>query len=391
MTPSHPRRVYLDNAATTPLDLEVLEAMLPHMQEHFGNPSSLYSYGREARLALETARKTVASLLGVRAQTIVFTSGGTESDNMAIAVAVRDLGCTHILCPPTEHHAVLHAVEYYGNGQPVTRSLLDIGPEGSVNLGDLANQLSTQQAMGRKCLVCVMHANNETGMMANPEAIGNICCEYDAVFFSDCVQTIGHYPMSLGGMPVDMVSASGHKFHGPRGSGLLYIREGLETGPLIHGGGQERNLRSGTENVAGIIGFAKALEIAMRDYDRDSPRIRHLRFDLCQQLSQAVPAGRVNGDLLRGLYTVLNISFPRTSWTSELLFQLDQQGICVSGGSACSAGAGSHVMKALGRADEVAVRFSFSKWNRQEEIDRVADVMRSLLTIGDAGSLRVVR
>jgi cysteine desulfurase len=249
-----------------------------------------------------------------------------------------------------------------------------------VNLGDLANQLSAQQVMGRKCLVCVMHANNETGVMADLAVIGNICHEYGAVFFSDCVQTIGHYPVALGALPVDMATSSGHKFHGPRGSGLLYIREDLPAGPLIHGGGQERNLRSGTENVAGIIGFAKALEIAMRDYERDSPRIRRLRLELYRQLSEGAPGCRLNGDLLKGLYTVLNISFDKTEHTTALLFQLDQQGICVSGGSACSAGAGSHVMKALGRAEEVAVRFSFSKWNRPEEIDRVAEVMRALMS-----------
>jgi cysteine desulfurase len=390
MTLASTGRIYLDNAATTALDPEVLEAMLPHLRDHFGNPSSLYSYGREARLALETARKTVASLLRVRPSTLVFTSGGTESDNMAIAVALRDLGCTHILYPPTEHHAVLHPVEYYGKCQTVTSSLLQLGPEGVVNLGDLANQLSTQQALGRKCLVCIMHANNETGVMADLPAIGKIARAYDAVFFSDCVQTIGHYPLALGSLPVDLASASGHKFHGPRGTGLLYIREGLNAGPLLHGGGQERNLRSGTENVAAVVGFAKALEIAMRDYDRDSPRIRHLRFHLYREISQLASETRINGDLIRGLYTVLNLSFPKTERTADILLHLDQQSICVSGGSACSAGTGSHVMKALGRSDEVAVRFSFSKWNTSEDIDRAVSVIRQKLDLrnGDLGAVR---
>lgn len=382
MAPFLPGRVYLDNAATTPPDDEVLEAMLPYWKNHFGNPSSLYSVGREARLAVEGARKTVAGCLGVRASTLVFTSGGTESNNMAIAGSVRDLGCTHVLYSPTEHHSVLHTLAYYGEGKGITRSELLLQAEGMIDYADLENQLAEQKARGRKCLVCFMHANNETGMLVDLERVGTICRQYGAVFFSDCVQTIGHYPLQLGELPVDLASAAGHKFHGPKGVGLLYMREGLSIGPLLHGGGQERNRRAGTENVAGIVGFAKALEIAKRDYERDGPYIRHLRYYMLQQLQKKFPGILFNGDPLRGLYTVLSVSLPKTEETESLLLHLDSQGICASGGSACSGGAGSHVMEALGKRGRVAIRFSFCKWNTMVEIDQAVQGMGEKIVAG---------
>ncbi len=371
MVTDFPDRIYLDNAATTSMAEEVLEAMLPFFRDDFGNPSSLYSYGREARLRVERARKGIAGTLGVKPANLIFTSGGTESDNMAIAGAVRSLGCNHILYPPTEHHAVLHAVGHYSDTCGVTRSVLMLHEEGLVNFTDLEMQLADQAFLGNKCLVCVMHANNETGVIADLKRIGALCRRYDAVFFSDCVQTIGHYPMSLGELPVDLASAAAHKFHGPKGTGVLYVREGLSVGPLIHGGGQERGLRAGTENVAGIVGLAKALEIAMRDFEKDSLYIAHLRGYLRTKLERLMPGMEFNGESAKGLYTVLSVSFPKTARSESLLLEWEMRGICVSGGSACSGGAGSHVMQALGKSGRVHVRFSFSRYNTVEEVERV--------------------
>src|SRR5688500_12302688 len=252
-------RIYFDNAATTSLDKEVLEAMLPYMTSHFGNPSSIYSYGRETRLAIETARKTVAKLLNANPGEIFFTSGGTESNNTAIASSIRDLGCEHIITSPIEHHAVLHTVEHFDHTDTVSTSFVKILPDGHVDIQDLEQQLAS---IKKKCLVSLMHANNEIGNILDINTVGTLCKKYKAIFHSDCVQTVGHYPIDLRKTPVHFISAAGHKFHGPKGIGILYVNENVKIKPLIFGGGQERNLRAGTENLYGIIGFAKALEMA---------------------------------------------------------------------------------------------------------------------------------
>jgi cysteine desulfurase len=375
------RRIYFDNAATTALDPEVLEAMLPYMTEHFGNPSSIYSYGRETRLAIESARKSVARILGVRPGSIFFTSGGTESNNTAIATSIRDLGCTHIITSPIEHHAVLHTVEHYGHSLDISTGFVALDQEGHVVLENLEAQLAEQKAAGRKCLVTLMHANNEIGLLLPIKKVGALCQQYGAIFHSDCVQTVGHYPINLGELHVDFISAASHKFHGPKGVGILYVSENIQIKPLIFGGGQERNMRAGTENVYGIVGFAKALEISMRDYSETSGYISELKQYMEDELRKAVPGVTFNCGP-QALYTVLSACFPKTERSEFLLMNLDIHNICASGGSACSSGAdaGSHVMKALNRNDNVVtVRFSFSKYNTREEVDYVVKKLKELL------------
>ncbi|GAB3426909.1 cysteine desulfurase family protein [Niabella aquatica] len=373
-------RIYLDNAATTALDKEVLEAMLPYMTTYFGNPSSIYSYGRETRLAVENARKTVAKLLGAHPGEIFFTSGGTESNNTAILSAIRDLGCKHIITSPIEHHAVLHTVRHYTCGEDVTSGFVKLLPDGHIDLNSLEEQLAIA---GKKCLVSLMHANNEIGNLLSINAISTLCKKYNAVFHSDCVQTVGHYPIDLSRIQVDFIAATGHKFHGPKGTGILYISRDIQARPMIHGGGQERNMRAGTENVYGIVGFAKALELAMTNYEKDSAYIRDLKEYMAGQLQAHIPGISFNGDYNgSSLYTVLNVSFPITDKSDMLLFNLDINNICVSGGSACSSGAsqGSHVINAItGDPGKMAIRFSFSRHNTKEEIDRVIAKVKELI------------
>lgn len=378
-TSSH--RIYFDNAATTALDKEVLEAMLPYMTEHFGNPSSIYSYGRETRLAVENARKSVAKILGVKPGSIFFTSGGTESNNTAIAASLRDLGCTHIITSPIEHHAVLHTVEHYGHSKHVSVSFVSLKDDGHIDLASLEKQLSEQTEAGKKCLVSLMHANNEIGVLLPIKKVGELCKKYGAIFHSDCVQTVGHYPINLADIYVHFISAAGHKFHGPKGVGILYVNEDINIQPFIFGGGQERNMRAGTENVYGIVGFAKALEIAMRDYEKESACIKELKLYMADQLKENIKGVSFNCGA-DALYTVLSVCFPKTEKSEFLLMNLDINNICASGGSACSSGAdaGSHVMKALKKADDfVTVRFSFSKYNTKEEVDRVVEKIKELL------------
>lgn len=374
-------RIYLDNAATTPLDPLVLEAMMPYLQDHFGNPSSIYSYGRETRLAIERARKSVAKILGAHPGEIFFTSGGTESNNTAIAASIRDLGCRHIITSPIEHHAVLHTAEHFAQSGAVSLSFVQLNKDGSINLPDLQMQLAAQKEKGVKTLVSLMHANNEIGILTPIGEVGNLCEQYGAIFHSDCVQTVGHYPIDLDKLFVHFISGAGHKFHGPKGIGILYVSSRVNIKPFIFGGGQERNMRAGTENVYGIVGFAKALELAAANCERDSAYIQDLKQYMKAQLQQAIPGVTFNCNA-DGLYTVLSASFPKTAKSEFLLFNMDINNICVSGGSACSSGAdvGSHVIGALYPGSEkVTVRFSFSRFNTKEEVDRVVEKLRELL------------
>lgn len=377
-----PALIYLDNAATTPLDKQVLEAMLPYMTEHFGNPSSIYSKGRFTRMGVESARKTVAKLLGVTPASIFFTSGGTESNNTAIVAAIRDLQCTAIITSPIEHHAVLHTVESHCAHHRMPVSFVALKDNGEINYEDLEDQLQTLTGKGHKCLVSLMHANNEIGCLLDLKLVGELCKKYNAIFHSDCVQTVGHYPLNLSAVGVHFISGAAHKFHGPKGTGILYVHPSIQIEPLIYGGGQERNMRAGTENVYGIVGFAKALELAMESYEKDSQYIAGLKSYMKQKLKQAIPDVSFNGPE-NSLYTVLSVCFPMSAESDSLLVSLDLEGICVSGGSACSSGAdhGSHVIRALQKADKcTTIRFSFSKYNTEEEIDRVVEVLQSKLT-----------
>ncbi len=374
------KRIYFDNAATTALDPLVLEAMMPSLTTQFGNPSSIYSYGRESRLAIENARKTVARLLNAHPAEIFFTSGGTESSNTAIIASINDLGCRHIITSPIEHHATLHTVEYLSKKEKVALSYVKLLPNGHIDVADLEALL---QSANEKCLVTLLHANNEIGNRLDIHAVGAICKKYNAVFHCDTVQTVGHFPFDLRNTPVDFITGSAHKFHGPKGVGMLYINENIKINPLVHGGSQERNMRAGTENVYGIVGFAKALELATAHYETQSAYIRNLKLYMMKQLQENIAGVSFNGDPLGdSLYTVLSVNFPMTDKSEMILFNLDIHHICVSGGSACTSGAshGSHVIHAINNDPSiVTVRFSFCKNNTEQEIDMVVETLKEVI------------
>jgi cysteine desulfurase len=373
--------IYLDNAATTVLDDRVLEAMLPFLKNQYGNPSSVHKHGRETRVAIEKARKTVAGLLSVSPGEIVFTSGGTEADNTAILGAITSLKPSQIISSPLEHHAVLHAAAVYAERLQIPFTLLGVDEQGNLDLNQLAGLLEKHP----KSLVTLMEGNNEIGNLTDLETIGSLCKESGAYFHSDTVQTVGHYPHNLKATPVDAISASAHKFHGPKGVGFLYIKKDRKISPFLHGGSQERNMRGGTENVAGIIGLAKALEICYHEMDSHARHIKQLKSYFIQQLQQQVPGIGFNGkssEMHESLYTVVNVSFPPSeSNQGMLLFNLDLHGISASGGSACSSGAtlGSHVLQALRcSAARESVRFSFSRFNSVQEVDYTLTTLTSL-------------
>lgn len=374
------QRIYLDNAATTALAPEALAAMMPYLTDHFGNPSSIYSYGREARMAVETARKTVAKILGVTPAEIFFTSGGTESTNTAVAAAVRDLDCTQIITSPIEHHATLHSAESTCNNHKIKLSYVDLDEKGHVILASLEKLLKEHDG---KSLVTLMHANNEIGNLLNIEAVGALCQQYNAIFHCDMVPTVGHCKINLSELPVHFISSAGHKFHGPKGVGVLYVRQDTQIKPYIQGGAQERNMRAGTENLYGIVGYAKALELATENLDADSAYVANIRNYMIAQLQANIPGVGFNGDWNGNcLYTILNVSLPKTEKSEMLIYSLDMNGICVSGGSACSSGAnhGSHVIANINaNPNSVAIRFSFSKYNTKEEIDYVINKLKELL------------
>ncbi len=286
-------RIYFDNAATTGLDPEVLDVMVPYLTEKFGNPSSIYSYGREARLAVETARKSVAKILHAHPSEIFFTSGGTESSNTAINAAVLDLGCRHIITSPIEHHATLHTVDNLLVRGYATISYVKLLPDGHMDLQNLEELLSKSE---ERTLVTLLHANNEIGNMLDIHTVGELCKMYGAIFHCDTVQTVGHIPFDLRNTPVHFITGAGHKFHGPKGVGLLYINENVRIKPLMHGGSQERNMRAGTENVYGIVGFAKALEMATANYEKESTYINGIKVYMMEQLKKHIQGVTFNGD-----------------------------------------------------------------------------------------------
>ncbi len=374
------QRIYFDNAATTPLAPEVLEAMMPYLTEKFGNPSSIYSYGRETRLAIEQARKSVAKNLGAKPAEIFFTSGGTESSNTVLNAAITDLGCKHIISSPIEHHATLHTVTHLAKLHNLKLSFVQILPNGHIDMDHLASLLA---ATTEKTIVTIMHANNEIGTMIDIAAVGQLCKQYGAYFHSDTVQTVGHFPFELSQLPVDFITGAGHKFHGPKGVGILYINENVKISPLVHGGSQERNMRAGTENLYGIVGFAKALELATEKHEEERAYIQSLKQHLHDQLIAKIPSVSFNGDPFgRSLYNLLSVNFPKNEKTEMILFNLDMHHVCASGGSACSSGAqqGSHVINALNKGSEiVTVRFSFSKHNTKAEIDQVVTALLTML------------
>lgn len=361
-------RIYLDNAATTSLEPRVLEAMLPFMEAHYGNPSSIHFYGRETRSAIEKARKKVAAIFHASPGEIFFTSGGTEANNIAIQCSVRDLGVTRIISSPIEHHAVTHTVEALEKTHGVEVDWVNILSDGRVDMKHLSRLLADSD---KTTLVSLMHANNEIGVLLDVEKVGELCKAHNAYFHCDTVQTVAHYPIDLRSIHVHFITAAAHKFHGPKGVGFLYINGDVSIQPLIHGGAQERNVRAGTENLYGIIGLAKALEIAYDELEETAASIRQLHNYMRAKLTEAIPGVRFNSPE-NGLYTVLNVLFPPHPKNELLLINLDIAGIACSGGSACSSGSsvGSHVIAALDAPEGTsAVRFSFSKYNSKAEID----------------------
>lgn len=373
-------RIYFDNAATTSLAPEVFEEMKPYMLEKFGNPSSIYSYGRESRLAIEKARKSVAAILNAHPAEIFFTSGGTEATNTAIQAAVYDLKCKHIITSPIEHHATLHTVEHLNEIGAAKVSYVKVLPNGHIDLEDFERLLNESE---EKVLVTLMHANNEIGNITDIEHIGNLCKKKNAIFHSDTVQTLAHFDLDLRRLPVHFISGSAHKFHGPKGVGILYINENVKIHPFIHGGSQERNMRGGTENLYGIVGLAKALELSVKNIAEESKHIREVRDYMKKRLEETVPGVNFNGDIGgANLYTVLSVAFPKTEKSEMLLFNLDINGICASGGSACTSGSenGSHVIRAITHnPNQITVRFSFCKDNTREEIDKVVEKLRDMI------------
>jgi cysteine desulfurase len=374
-------KVYFDNAATTAMDDRVIDAMLPFMKSHFGNPSSVHSHGREVRTAIEKSRKKVAELLNASPSEIFFTSGGTEADNTALVCGIESHGISHAITSPVEHHAVLHTLEVLAKKGNIKLSILDVNDKGQIDLNQLEDVLKNHP----KSLVSLMHANNEIGNLNDLDRIGGLAKEYDAFFHSDTVQTMGHYRHDLKELPVDALVAGGHKFHGPKGSGFLFVRKDKKIHPFIHGGAQERNMRGGTENVIGIIGVSKALELAYEDMTEHRAHIEKVKKYFIEKLIRELPGVEFNGlssDMDKSLYTVLNVSLPPSeSNRGMLLFNLDLEGISASGGSACSSGAsvGSHVLRALNHNPERdSVRFSFSRFNSLEEVDYTVRKLKDL-------------
>ena len=372
-------RVYFDNAATTPVDKEVLQEMIQVMETQFGNPSSIHAHGREVRTLLERARKTVANLFHASPSEFFFTSGGTEADNMAIRGTVADYGIKHVISSRIEHHAVSHTLEALQESGAIKLSFVDVDAKGNVDLQHLEELLRSNE----RSLVSLMHANNEIGTLTDIVKVGDICEQYQAIFHCDTVQTMGHYRHDLSKLKVHFLVCAAHKLHGPKGVGFLYINHAIKIKPLLFGGSQERNMRGGTENIPGIVGLAKALEIAYRDMDAHQQYIQGLKSYMKQRLEDSIPRIAFNGETApeKSLYTVLNVSFPESGMRDMLLFSLDIAGISASGGSACSSGTdiGSHVLRGI-HADpnRPSIRFSFSKYNTKEEIDFAIEKIKEI-------------
>ncbi len=372
--------VYLDNAATTRLHPEVLEAMLPYMKDFCGNPSSVHADGRKAKVAIEKARKQVAELLNAAPAEIFFTSGGTEGNNMAFHGLLAKTQTQHIITSRLEHHAVLEPLKYLAETGQIQLSYVALDRQGRIQYDYLEELLQRYPVP----LVSLMHANNEIGNFNDLERIGSLCKAYKAFLHTDAVQTIGHCSLDLQALPVDMAVGSAHKFHGPPGIGLLFIRSGTPVAPLLLGGAQERNMRGGTENVPAIVGLSKALELAYRDLAEDRAYIQGLKDRMIQGLKDRIPGVDFNGmsaEAEASLYTILNVSLPPADSYEMLVFNLDIKQISASVGSACASGSQkvSHVLQALEFDTRRGnIRLSFSKDNTAEEIDYVAEQLAAL-------------
>lgn len=376
-------RIYLDNAATTAIDPLVVEAMLPYLQNTYGNPSSIHGFGRESRAGIERSRKMVAELLQTAPANIFFTSGGTEADNCAIVSSITQKGIKHALSSPLEHHAVLHTLEHLQKQGQVELTLLNVDRQGNLDMDQLHKWISAHP----QSFVSLMHGNNEIGNLNPVVEIAEEVQASGGIFHSDTVQTVGHFRHDLSNWKTHFMVGAAHKFHGPKGIGFLYISPEIKIDPLIHGGAQERNMRGGTENVYGIVGLAKALEMAYADMDTHRTHIEGLKRYMIEKLKDQIVDVQFNGrsaDMGNSLYTVLNVSLPPSDISEMLIFNLDIHQIAASGGSACSSGSeiGSHVLRALGVDPErAAVRFSFSKYNTKDEIDVVVQSLAKMYAV----------
>lgn len=372
-------RAYLDNAATTPIASEVIETVCTLMKSEFGNPSSTHYFGRQAKAILETSRRSIAKTIHCQPGEIIFTSGGTEADNIAIHTALAN-GVQRIITTKIEHHAVGHTVEHLKNEyKDIVIHFLNVNEYGQINLTELSTLLSD----GIPTLVSLMHANNEIGTLIDLKQVGSICKQYNALFHSDTVQTMGHYPFNLADTPVDFITCAAHKFHGPKGVGFLYCSKALKPQTLIHGGAQERGFRGGTENLHNIAGLSKAIELAYTDLEEHQVYVQGIKSYMLKRLKESFPTLKVNGseNQNEALYTVLNVQLPSHPTSSMLLFTLDLKGVACSGGSACSSGStkGSHVLEGIGASSELpSVRFSFSRFTTKEEIDFAVEQLQSI-------------
>ncbi|MDA0889658.1 MAG: cysteine desulfurase family protein [Bacteroidetes bacterium] len=373
-------KVYLDNAATTPIAPEIIEMMSQMMKTHFANPSSVHSFGRESKIIVESARKRIAKLLNTSPGSIFFTSGGTEADNMAIKCAIHDHKITHAITSKISHQAVLYPLQDLDKEGVIKLSYVAIDKDGAVSLSHLKELLKDNS----RTFVSIMHANNEIGTLEDLKQIGEICKEYNAIFHSDTVQTIGHYPFNMQDLNVDFMAASAHKFHGPKGVGFIYISENIKIKPLIRGGGQERNMRAGTENIYGIAALAMAMEMAYEHLEEEVKYIKGLKKYMIEKLQTEIEDVQFYGkctDIENSLYTVLSCHFPETDIAEMLLFNLDILGVACSGGSACASGGnkGSHVLTEIApNSKRPGIRFSFSKYNTKEDIDFTVAKLKEL-------------
>ena len=373
-------QVYLDNAATTIMDAQVIDKMTQTMKNVYGNPSAIHTNGRQAKAVVELARKSIAKILQCQSSEIIFTGSGTEADNMDLRCAVNDLGVTHIITSTIEHKAVLDTAKILERKGRAKVSYVKLDVYGKADLKDLESL--TKKNPGS--LISLMHANNEIGSLNDVQAISQIARENQCYFHSDTVQTLGHYPIDLSKWDVDFVTCSAHKFHGPKGVGFMYKNKSVKINPILTGGGQESALRAGTENVMGIIGLSKAFEIANAGIEDKIKAIQNIKSYFIKQIGKKIKGTCFNGDISPegGLYTVLNISLPPSKKSSTLLFQLDINGIFVSGGSACNSGAlgSSHVLTGINHPkNRSVIRFSFSKFTTIQEVDYAIDTLRELI------------
>lgn len=373
-------KVYLDNAATTPLAPEVIELTNEMMKSHFGNPSSIHSYGRESKIIVENSRKTIAKLLNTSPSSIFFTSGGTEADNMAIMCGIHDHNITHAITSKLSHHAVLYPLQDLEKQKVIKLSYVDVDENGVVCLNHLKELLKNNT----RTFVSIMHANNEIGTIQDIKQIGDICKEHNAIFHSDTVQTIAHYNFNMQEINIDFMAASAHKFHGPKGIGFVYISENIKIKPLLRGGSQERNMRAGTENIYGIAGLALAMELAYKNLKLERSYIEDIKLYMIEKLTSQIEDVQFyakSADIKNSLYTVLSCHFPETDIAEMLLFNLDILGIACSGGSACASGSnsGSHVLSEIvSETKRPGIRFSFSKFTTKDDIDYTVKQLKSL-------------